>query len=291
MNPLVSILIICYNHEKFIQEAIKSALQQEYENIELFVVDNDSQDKSSEKILELKKNYKFEFIQQKNIGAPRTLNIFVPKAKGKYFSFFSGDDVMLSKKTKMQVNFMEANPDYGMCFGNTITIDENSNIKSFNLNRKFRGGDLFNDIIKLKFHPPAPTYLFRKNALIDAGLYNEKLMLIEDLHMNIKMSRKYKIGYINEFLTYQRKHQGNLTTSIDFSRQIEESYRIFDDYRDLPNYKYLRKNLELHIFSFLADYDNKLTIDFMIKSLPFIFRKKYLKAFYKIIKRRIWKLN
>jgi alpha-1,3-rhamnosyltransferase len=286
MKPLVSFLIVSFNHEKFIKEAILSVIQQKYDNIELFVVDNCSHDKSSEIIMELKEIYKFEFIQQENIGVPRTLNKIIPRASGKYFTFFSGDDVLLPMKTKFQVDFMESNLEYGMCYGKTIFIDEKSKIKAYNINRKFRGGDIFKEIIELKFHPPAPTYLFRKEMLVDVGLYDEKLMLIEDLYMNIKLSRKYKIGFINEYLTYQRKHQGNLTTSIDFSKQIEESYRIFDNYTDLPNYKYLRKNLELHIFSFLADYDNKLTIDFMKKSLPFFYRKKFLKGFIKIMKRR-----
>ena len=65
-SPLVSVIVSCYNHEKYIEECILSILNQDYKNIELLVVDDGSSDTSVDIINRLKEKHGFYFLAQKN---------------------------------------------------------------------------------------------------------------------------------------------------------------------------------------------------------------------------------
>ena len=281
-KPLVSIIIVCYNHEKFIEEAVESVFNQTYKELELAVVDNDSKDDSSRVIENLQKIYSFSFIKQENIGVPRTLNKYIPECKGKYLSFFSADDYLHPQKIEKQAQFMELNPQFGMCYGRTIFVDQDSNELRKNNNRHFRSGSLFNDIITFKFHPPAPTYLFRREVFDNIGLYNESLSYIEDVYMLLKVAKHYQIGFIDEYLAYQRQHSHNLSRTVHFEEQDKEGFLIFEEYRYLKNYNYLIKNLRLQIFASYSALDPKTTLKYKLKymflSVPLFYRRKYIKS-------------
>lgn len=95
MKPLISILIPCYNGERFIQESIESCLNQTYKNIEIIFIDDGSTDRS----LEIINNYaskdeRIKVYSQENKGLGETRNILISYAKGEYFFFLDVDDIM-----------------------------------------------------------------------------------------------------------------------------------------------------------------------------------------------------
>lgn len=99
-TPLVSIVIISFNHAKFIESCIKSVELQDYENIELFIYDNNSQDLSIDIINKAiaNLNFKIETIfNSENIGLPRVLNDSISRANGEYIIFIAADDYMAFK--------------------------------------------------------------------------------------------------------------------------------------------------------------------------------------------------
>lgn len=275
---MVSVLIISYNHERFITQAIDSVFAQTFPNIELIVVDNNSQDQSAQVIKTLQKDYSFRYIQQENIGAPRTMNLFIPQIHGKYFMYFSGDDYLPPNRIQLQVDFMEKNPQYAMCYGRTIFVDENCREISRNDNRLFKGGKIFNDLIHFRFHPPAPTYFFRRDIFEKIGMYREDLMYIEDLYMNLKVARHFQIGFIDSYLAYQRQHSQNLTQTADRTTQINEGLLILSDYEDLPDYLRIKREYYLHCYSFLALNNPRRALRYLCYSWPLFFKKKFFKA-------------
>lgn len=123
-KPLVSVITIFWNEEKFIEEAIESVFAQTYDNWELLLVDDASTDGSaaiarryadqhSEKV------YYLEHEGRQNRGMSASRNLGVRHAKGKYIAFLDGDDVWLPNKLEQQVAILESQPEAAMLYGRT----------------------------------------------------------------------------------------------------------------------------------------------------------------------------
>ena len=91
-NPKVSIIIPCYNGEKYLKNAIDSALSQSYENIEVIVVNDGSEDDTEKIALEYGK--KIRYFKKKNGGVSSALNLGIKEMEGEYFSWLSHDELM-----------------------------------------------------------------------------------------------------------------------------------------------------------------------------------------------------
>lgn len=111
----ISIIITAYNVEKYIAEAVESALKQTYTNIEIIVINDGSTDNTLE-ILEAFKD-KIQLVDQENIGLARTLNKGLQLATGELVAFLDGDDVWIENKLEKQVKAFEHNPDLEATFG------------------------------------------------------------------------------------------------------------------------------------------------------------------------------
>jgi alpha-1,3-rhamnosyltransferase len=107
-KPRVSVLIPAYNHEKFVEDAILSVVNQSYgfENIELIVTDDCSSDNTVEKLQRLQQQYGFRLIlHHKNIGVSSTLNEMILLASSIYITSFASDDVMVPDRIQNQIRF------------------------------------------------------------------------------------------------------------------------------------------------------------------------------------------
>jgi glycosyltransferase involved in cell wall biosynthesis len=110
-KPLVSIVIPAYNAEKYIAETLHSVKEQTWPNIEAFVVDDGSKDRT----VEVAKSFESERIRvivQKNQGACVARNLGLSMSQGKYIQFLDADDVLSLDKIEKQVNVLENNPGY-----------------------------------------------------------------------------------------------------------------------------------------------------------------------------------
>ena len=101
-NPLVSIIIPVYNGENYVAEAIDSALAQTYDNIEIIVVNDGSEDRTDE----ICKSYgnKIRYFKKENGGTSTALNLGIKNMNGEYFSWLSHDDKYYPNKIKRQAN-------------------------------------------------------------------------------------------------------------------------------------------------------------------------------------------
>lgn len=118
-NPLVSVIMIFLDEEKFIKEAIQSVFAQNYENWELILVDDGSTDGSSEIARNYAKQHPdrvryLEHPRHQNCGMSATRNLGIREAKGEYFTFLDGDDVWLPSKLQRQTTILAAYPEVGL---------------------------------------------------------------------------------------------------------------------------------------------------------------------------------
>ena len=115
-EPLVSVLIPCYNCEKYVEEAVMSIIEQSYSNLEILVIDDGSTDNTGSILQELaQKDSRIRYIKNEtNLKLIRTLNKGIDLCRGKYIARMDADDISLPTRIVKQVNFLEKHPDIGI---------------------------------------------------------------------------------------------------------------------------------------------------------------------------------
>lgn len=211
-QPLVSVVIPCYNHEQFVQDCIQSVIDQTYQNIELIIIDDGSSDHSVEKIQDMLDSCKqrfnnFEFRHRPNKGLSATLNEALEWCKGDYISPIASDDLMLPSKVKRQVELLQENQEMVAIFG-AVQLVNNLNIMIGEIRQKNKIFE-FNDLIYTDRFLPAPTQMIRLDALRAVGGFVEG-MIIEDWYIYLKLLETgKKIQYVDEIFCSYRTHDGN----------------------------------------------------------------------------------
>jgi glycosyltransferase involved in cell wall biosynthesis len=134
-NKKVTIVISAYNKEKYIQKSIQSVIDQTYKNIEIFIVNDGSTDKTDEKINSFKflNKEKIFIISKENEGVASCRNIGIEKGSGDYILFLDGDDTLMSNAVFDAVNLFDKT-NSSIIYGGWNYIDEHENhLSEFNI--------------------------------------------------------------------------------------------------------------------------------------------------------------
>ena len=167
-KPLVSICCISYNHEKFISQCLDGFIIQKVDFPFEIVISDDCSTDNTKKIIDTyvsKYPAIFKNVSpSKNLGSIKNFYHVLEKASGKYIALCEGDDYWIDEnKLQMQVDFLEKNPEYGMCYTNFNLVSEKSkNIKQKALDTK--KWDLKNWIISPGYTCP-PSWCYRKELI------------------------------------------------------------------------------------------------------------------------------
>lgn len=219
--PLVSVIIPSYNHEKYIENCIKSVKDQTYKKIQLIIVDDGSTDNSVNLINKCIEDIEFQtvFIKKKNEGLTKTLNRGLENIKGEYICFLASDDIWASDKIMKQVLFMMKNPRVGLVFTDALFIKKNiiTSIKYSKYKTKLR--TMFNNnrvhdnlyyTLLVDNIIPSGSVMIKANLLSEIGNFDENLSS-EDFDFWLRVAKSHSIGYIDEPLFYYRLHDSNLS--------------------------------------------------------------------------------
>lgn len=282
-NPLVSVVVPSYNHDRFLVQCIDSILNQTYKNYELIVIDDGSTDKSAEILKKLQQKHSFKLIFQENIGVASTFNKALKNhVNGKYFTFCASDDFWLKDKLKIQVDYLEKHQQIPMCYGKSIAINsENVENPKYTevINRNLKGGDIFKDIIYGNFHPPV-NYMIKTQTIKDLGLYNPEIHT-EDFYMNLKISSKFHIGYIDEYLSYYRIFE---------TEKKRLSFKIFNAklkcIQDYSHSMFYKRAIRLLYFNTFVEYSSytkykAFALRCLLQSGDVVFKKMLIKGLLK----------
>ena len=273
-QPLVSVVIPCYNHEKFVQDCIQSVIDQTYQNIELIIIDDGSKDGSVEKIQEMipacqERFVRFEFRYRPNLGLSATLNEALEWCEGIYFSALASDDILIPEKLEIQVPILELDDACKGVFGNMILI--NNLGEECGRETKEQKKYFFEDLFKYTEYLPAPTQLLRLKDLKKVNGFNDKF-LIEDWYIFLKILEKggYCI-YINQFFTKYRTHEDNFSKKHNL--MTIGQLQIADYFKSHPGYYTLLINIYIS------------AILYVLKKYPNLF----IQIFIKRILKKVWK--
>ncbi|WP_068620035.1 glycosyltransferase [Paenibacillus tuaregi] len=219
MNPKVTIIIPFYNCP-YIAQAIKSAVQQTYDNTEIIVVDD-----GSTKYASLIKPYekKVYYLGKANGGTATALNHGIRHASGEYVAWLSSDDLFYKNKVKHQVQFMQQ-------IGAPISYTNFNYInKSGVVTRHAAGGDPLSPAALCRsFLDSNPvngcTVMIRRDVFDQLGLFDEGLPYTHDYEYWMRaVLRGYTLSYLNENLTAYRWHSamGTVRHSSVIAGEIE----------------------------------------------------------------------
>lgn len=233
-NPRVSIIIPCYNHETFVKEAIQSVIDQDYENIELIIIDDGSSDGSVTAIQEMvtqceKRFVRFEFRCRPNKGLCFTLNEALDWCEGEFLSGVASDDTIRKYKTSYQVNYLIENSNSIGVFGGVEILYEESGARVVDVTsaRKYN----FEDIFLIEYNLPPSTSLLRTDAVRKLGGYKEAF-LIEDWSLYLFLTEHGEtLDYIDMVFGTYRRHQSNMSSKLDWMQKGRiEVANLFSDH-------------------------------------------------------------
>lgn len=241
--PLVSIVIPSYNHSAFVQDCIRSILAQDYDNIELIIIDDGSRDDSVAKIQEMvaacqQRFVRFEFRHRPNRGLCRTLNEALDWAEGTYFCPFASDDMALPEKTSFLVSHIQ-NTAYLAVFGKTVGIGETAKPRTL----KDTTIHSFAQLIRHRDMPATPTALIRTHAIRQLGGY-EPSVKMEDWYMWLKLTEQgASLASFPKVVATYRRHNSNITNNRALIQA--ERRRIVDLFQHSAHYQAALDALEL----------------------------------------------
>jgi len=234
-QPVVSVIIASYNHGPYIEASITSVLTQTYANVELLVVDDGSSDDSVERIQRLQQLHGFDFIVQKNQGLSRTLNDSIARVRGDLIVSFGSDDVMLPQRLALQVAYLQGKPEVGICAGNIEEIDALGNARGAPRALQLRRLDFDDVFLNRQVGAPAPTQMYRREALIKVGGFDPEIRL-EDLYITLKISRAgYFVDILPDVLALYRVHGSNTYKNYRF--MVDNVLRTYAQFSDHPAYE------------------------------------------------------
>lgn len=238
-NPLVTIAIPSYNHARYIDECIKSIIKQDYDQIELIVIDDGSSDDSVERIKELipeceKRFVRFEFRYRENKGLCSTLNEALYWAKGDFFSPTASDDVLMPNKISSQLKAFHNFKDQGVVgvlSGIKVFGDKGSIKSQYDDNRVIS----FEEVIVRKYRMPGQATMFLTDKLVSIDGYDPKFK-VEDFLVFLKITEKGgKLLLMKESLVNYRRHGDNLSAKHD--TMWSSISGMLELYKDHPKYQ------------------------------------------------------
>ncbi len=242
-NPLVSIIMNCYNGDKYLKTSVNSILKQDYKNWELIFWDNKSTDKSK-KIINSYKDKRIKYYRS-NIFTSlyKARNLAISKARGKYLCFLDVDDWWDKSKISSQINVLKKNKEIKFIYSNFYYYNENKKTK-----KKFSGnllpeGKITQELLN-NYKIGILTVMIKKD-LLKKRKFNNKFKIIGDFDYFIKLSIKEKFLCVQKPLAYYRVHNNNFSKNSDIHSNEMNRWII-------KNSKYLiKKNYSLNKLHFL----------------------------------------
>lgn len=211
-SPLVSIIVPCYNADKFLGKCIESIISQTYQNKELIIIDDCSTDKS----FQISQKYSHEYPWIKviknivNLGVADTFNVGIKQSKADYLARMDADDIMLPNRIEKQIDFLIKNPDVVIVGGQCQIVDSNDieiGQKKFPLTDKAIKTMMFTSVPMQQ-----PTIMINRTLVPSDQLVSKKRFSpAEDYDLFFSLARFGKFANLPDTTIKYREHNTNIS--------------------------------------------------------------------------------
>lgn len=226
-NPRVSIIIPVYNGANYMAQAIDSALNQTYSNIEIIVVNDGSKDNGATEKIALNYESKIVYIRKENGGVASALNYGIRNMTGDIFCWLSHDDVYMPDKIEKQIKFhLSFNEPLGfISYHDYYNInDKNEVISRRDVERDDR--DIFK-LLTYKFPLNFCSVFLPKKIIEDVGLFDENNPVWADHKMLVDVAAKYPFKYMSGIFTKIRRHGNQVTNTNSLMKKYSNDSLIY----------------------------------------------------------------
>lgn len=274
---MVSIIVPCYNGEKFIDRCFKSILNQTYRNMELIIINDGSTDNSEDIILGYKNKFeqlgiKFKYIYKDNGGPGSAINSGLKYVTGEYLTILDIDDYIMPESVELKVKFLDKNIDYDIVRTNGYYVNEKNLNEESNLfvtdQEEKDNIYIFDMLIEAKTNNWAGSYMIRTDKLFDfykdKNIYESKYG--QNLQLLLPLAYKGKSSFIDiPLMKYIKQSQSLSQLNGDIDKEI----------KNMNGYKEIRK----YMVNLIVD---KVDVNKYIKLIEISYARYFMElAYYK----------
>ena len=210
-EPLVSIIMNCYNGSKYLNEALQSIINQTYKNWELIFWDNLSNDNSKEIFKKYNdKRFKY-FLADKHTVLYEARNLAVKKVKGEFVAFLDTDDVWLKEKLEEQIKLF-SNKKIGLVYGNYWRFNSKHLFKKKKLARNLElpNGKITNILLQRYFIGMLTVVIRKEYINAKDKIFDAKFDMLADMDFVLRFSKKWEFDCVQKPVAVSRQHQNQL---------------------------------------------------------------------------------
>ena len=263
-KPLVSIIVNCFNGERYLKEALTSVLNQSYQNWEIIFWDNRSNDNSKNILNSFKDKRIKYFFAEKHTTLYQARNLAIQKSSGDLLAFIDADDLWEKNKLELQVPLFQDSK-ISLVYSNLWIAKENLEKKKLFIKKESPSGFIYEKLLD-DYNVGIITTVFRKRIIKDIEkIFDERFSIIGDFDFFLKLSKSHYFHYINKPLAYYRIHKENFSTIFKEKEMNEFDTWLSENKKNIDSKKLNKISRKISLrkllhFKFNADYKNCLII-------------------------------
>lgn len=221
MQPLVSIVTPSFNQAQYLEQTLRSVLEQDYPRIEYIVIDGASTDGSVDLIRKYQDRLAY-WVSEKDSGQAEAINKGLARATGDIVAWINSDDFYFPGAIASVVKAFESHPEAGLIYGDTVAVDEKGEFIHF---PKYAQWDL-EDLLTFNIIGQ-PAVFMRRDVLLEAGFLDPSFHFLLDHQLWIRLASRAPTMYVPERWAAGRFHEfaKNVAQAAKFG---EEAFRILD---------------------------------------------------------------
>ena len=240
-KALVSVIIPCYNHGRYLPKAIESVQSQRYAEVEIIVVDDGSKD-NTKQVSSAYQNVKYVYQQNQGLSAAR--NTGIENSSGKYLVFLDADDWLLEGALRINLAYLENAPETAFVSGAHLKFLEE--INQYEEKKVIVNHDHYRYFLKGNYVAMHATVMYQRWAL-DRFKFDTSLRALEDYDMYLKISRHHEVIHHQQLIAAYRIHNSNMSGNIPL--MLNSALTVLKRQRSL-----LKGNTELNCYRYGIKY-------------------------------------
>jgi glycosyltransferase involved in cell wall biosynthesis len=235
-NVFFSVMICCYNSEKYLRETIDSVINQTYKNWEIVAINDGSTDKTEDILLEYKsRGVPITYFRQKNQGFAAARNKAVELSKGEWIAVIDHDDLCLPQRLEIQANHIRKNPSAKLFFANTVHFDDHGDEIRRQFDRlnpcelSLTKGKAMNSLLAFGCFIDTEAVIFNKKAALSIGGFDTFYKYAVDYDFFLRMGSVFDLFGSEELVSKWRVHKNQASQKMGMI-MFKESNQTFCKY-------------------------------------------------------------